>query len=768
MLDAMARTRRLVPALLLLPLLLAAGCASKAYRQGKGAARDGDWDRAVARYTKALEQSPDNLEYKMALESARVQASRMHHDTARKHLAASELEQALDELEIATKYDAANEVAAQDLRLTRRRIEERQEQQQRLADYEAARRRAQALRYPVPVLSPRSPVPITVKFQGTSLQKVFETLSKLSGVNILFDEGFRDKNVDFAVTGITFEEALDQLTFTNRYFYKVLDQNTIIIVPESLQKHRDYDDNLVQTFYLQNADATEMAALVTKVAAIQKVAANKDLGALTVVATPDKLALVGRILELNDKAKGEVMVELQFMEVDRVNLKRYGIELSNYEGSVTLSPTGASGEVAGGFTNVRAHLLSSLNLSDFIVSIPSTLFARFLQTDSSVKLLASPRLRAAEGKKTQLRIGTEVPVPVTTFTATQAGVSTYAPATSFNYKTVGLTFDITPKVTPGGEITLEMEAEISSLGEDRNVGTGQNPINVPTFLTRKVTGILRLRDGEATLIGGLLSTRETESLKGAFGLQSIPILGTLLGSSQKQGEQNELLISVTPHLVRAPTVTEDDLRSLYIGTETRTIVKEARPLFGATEEEIAPATPPGAGAAASPPGAAGPAATVAPAPGASPAPSPAPEKAAEPAGAAASQVNVLLRPQEISLRPGEEAAIDVVVIGAREAQSVEVELAFDPGVLEAIDLGPGPLLTLDGASVGAERSLEAGRARTVLTRPTPTSGSGAIATLRLRATRAGEAAVSLVRLQIQTPAGPRTAGGVAARVTVTP
>jgi general secretion pathway protein D len=115
----------------------------------------------------------------------------------------------------------------------------------------------------VPVLSPRSPVPITVKFQGASLQKVFETLSKLSGVNILFDEGFRDKNVDFAVTGITFEEALDQLTFTNRYFYKVLDQNTIIIVPESLQKHRDYDDNLVQTFYLQNADATEMAALIT-------------------------------------------------------------------------------------------------------------------------------------------------------------------------------------------------------------------------------------------------------------------------------------------------------------------------------------------------------------------------------------------------------------------------------------------------------------------------------------------------------------------------
>jgi type II secretory pathway component GspD/PulD (secretin) len=185
-----------------------------------------------------------------------------------------------------------------------------------------------------------------------------------------------------------------------------------------------------------------------------------------------------RLVELHDKARGEVLVELEILEVNRNKLKNYGIELSNYTAQATFSPTGQAGELGGGFTNVRAQVLSSLNVSDFVLSIPSTVLVRFLQNEDTTRILANPRLRAAEGKKTSLRIGTEVPIPVTTFTATQAGTSTFAPATSFNYKNVGVNLEITPKVNPNGDISLEMDAEFSTIGADRNVGTGANPLNV--------------------------------------------------------------------------------------------------------------------------------------------------------------------------------------------------------------------------------------------------------------------------------------------------
>jgi general secretion pathway protein D len=772
--------------LLLAVALLGAGCAgSQAFRQGQKAGQKGDWDLAVARLTKAYEGDPKNIRYKIALENAKVEAARVHHKEAQKRLAAQELEQARDELVIATRYDPSNLSASEDLRLVLERIRELEDEKRRLSDFESMRGRVQAVHVPLPVLSPRSPVPITMKFADTSLQKIFESLSKLTGVNILQDEGFRDKRVDFNVSGITFEEALNQLTLVNRLFYKVLDQNTLIIVPESAQKRRQYEDNLVRTFYLQNTEANDIAALLTKLAGVQKVAANQTLGAITVVATPDRLALVEKIIEANDKARGEVMVEVQILEVNRNKLKSYGIELSNYEASMTYSPTGAAGEVADGFTNVRAHLLSSLSLSDFVVSIPSTIFARFLQTEATVRILASPRLRAAEGKKTELSIGTEVPIPVTTFTSTQAGTSTFAPATSFQYRNVGVTLGLTPKVSAGGEISLELSAEFSLLGDDRNVGTGQNPIVVPTFLSRKVTGVLRLKDGETSLIGGLLQGREADTFKGVLGIQSIPILNKIFTSRQKQTDESEVLISITPHLLRAPKLTEEDLKSLYIGSEEIVRVPSARPpLFGLPEPEPEAAATPAPAPTPFPPAtapiasAAGPAGTGADPSmpsgaanaAATPTPSPAPgaQGLAAAAPAPGAGLSALIRPGSIELGPGDEAAIDVVVLGARDITQVELVLTYDPSLLEGVEASAGTLLTLDGVPVAADKRFEAGRARVRLTRSSPATGSGAVCTLRFRALKQGNGLLAVQSLLLTSPGGgARTVPAAPARVQVT-
>lgn len=745
-----ASARRAAVALLALAAL--AGCAARsAYRQGLQEGRRGNWDVAVARLTRAFDSDPENISYRIALENARSQASRMHHVEARKRLAADDLAGAVDALEIAAKYDPGNKSASDDLAIVRAKLREREAAKQQLAEFEAARQRARS-QLPVPVLSPRSPVPISINFSDQSLEKVFETIGKLAGVNVLFDEQFRDKKVGVRLSGVTFQEALDQICLVNRLFYKVLDQNSIIVVPESPAKRRSYDEVLVQTFYLQNAEANEAVNVIKQIAGVTKAQVTPALGAITVVATPDKMAAIERVLAAHDKARGEVMVKVEILEVNRNNLKRYGLSLSNYEASVTLSPTGAEGELASGFTNARAHLLSSLNLADFVVSIPSTLLAQFLQTDSTVRILASPQLRAAEGKKTALKIGTEVPVPVTTFTATAVGNSTFSPATSFQYRNVGINLELEPKVNAAGEIFLGMTAEFSLLGEDRNVGTAAAPLVVPTFLTRNVTGTLRLKDGETSLIGGLLSQREADSFRGALGLRNVPLLNKLLGANSKTQDETEILISITPHLVRAPKVTEDDLRAFSFGTEEVARVPGARPLFGPELEPTADAAAPVATAPAP-----APVPTPSPTPetrrrpGARPRPTPTAATGGPPAPQAAQSVR--LAPASLTARRDQALEVNLLLAAPAEVTAVEVVVRYDPERLTGFEAVAGSLLTLDGAPVGAERTEEPGRLRVRFVRPRAATGAGALVALRARAAAAGATAVAVESVVVTGPGG---------------
>lgn len=840
-------TRRL-GLVLALAIATGAGCAGRlAYHQAQDEAKRGNWDLAVARLTRALQKDPDNIGYKIALENARIQASRMHFDMARKHLQAADLEKAAEELDIASKYDPANKSASDELALVRARILARDAEMSEMTDFESKRARA-AARPSVPVLSPRSLAPIALNYRDQSLQRLLETLGKLAGVNVLFDEGFRDKNVTVSLSGVTFQEALDQITMVNRLFYKVIDQNTIIIVAESQAKRRAYDAMLMQTFYLQNAETKDVETIIkTAVGTTARIVSNPTLGAINVIATADQLALVARLLELNDKARGEVVVEVQILEVDRNSLKDYGIRLANRTASLTFAPT--EDPDGSGSVSVRAHLLSSLNAADFLVRLPSTVVASFIQSEGSTKVLASPRLRAAEGKKTSLKIGTEVPVPVTTFTAQNTGGvgGTFAPATSFQYRNVGVNLELTPRVTPNGDIVLEMAAEFSIAGDGAEVG-GQT---LPTFLTRNVNGTLRLRDGETALLGGLLQDNEIEQFSGIIGLQSIPILNRVLTGRFKDKRQIEILMSITPHLVRAPKITEEDLRSVSIGTQEVLRVDGVEALFGAPEPSPSPlvgspAPPPGP-STGRPPGTVSPsmpdvdavrtpAATPRPAPMAVPTPIPAREPDFEPVGepgplvpeptppplgtpgvgeslgaspspaapdligppapraspmpatrppasprpgigpatigsgadrgastgrAAPATVAASLSPPDVRVAAGATATVGIVVMGVQDLTSVALSLSYDPAVVEAVEVSPGSLLTLDGAAIGAERGLETGRVRATFRRAAGTAGSGVVASVTFRGLRAGSSPIRVASLGL-------TAGGASVAATVAP
>ena len=769
-------SRRTLLALALVAHVVTAGCASHwAYRQGQTASAMGDWDLAVARFTRALEKDSNNIGYKIALENARLQASRLHYDTARKAIAANDFPKATEELEIATKYDPANRSAADDLQLVRARSRKLEEEKQERAQFELTRARAQAAaRMPLPVLSPRSPVPITMKFEDVSLQKIFESLGKIAGVNVLFDEGFRgEKKVSVNLTGVTFQEALDRITFVNRQFYKVLDQNTLIIVPESRQKRQSYDEQLLRTFFVQNADINETVNLVKTLAKVQTVAGNQALNAITVLGTLDQIAMADRIIELNDKPRGEILVEVQILEVNRNTMKQWGIDLSNYSVGATLSPTGAENEAANGILSLRPQLLSSLNQADWIVSLPSTVLARFLQTDATARILAAPRLRAAEGKKAELKIGTEVPVPQTSYTVGLGGGTNtgYLPATSFQYRNVGVNLTITPRVAASGDVTIELTAEFSLLGADRNVGSDANPINVPTFLTRNVTGTMRLRDGETGLIGGLLQSNEASTFSGALGIQELPIIGKLFGNRQKKKDESEVLISLTPRIVRGPKVTEEDMVPLRVGTIEVPKVEGARgsvfgpeppPAEGAAAPAVVPQAAPGSGGMPAPtgsrplanpaPATAPPASTqssiLGPPPVISAPPVAGPEGAAVSAAPDARPSSAVLSPPEVDLRVGQNGTVAIVVVGARDVVGIDLSLAWDPALADVTDVAAGSLLSLDGVPVAVERAKETGRVRVTFTRATGVTGSGAVVSVTLQGLKAGSGALTIESLTL--------------------
>ncbi len=753
-----ARTRGLVALLAL--VLLAGGCAGgrRAFKQGVKEGKKGNWDLAVARLTKASDAEPDNLEYRIALDHARSEASRVHTEKAQEYLAEADLEKAQDELEIAVKFDPAYRRAVDLLASVEHRI--RKNEVEKAKREQLAQAASRPARLPTPVLSPRSTAPITLKFNDTSLQKIFESLGKLAGVNVVFDPDFRDKKVNFDVAGITFEQALDQLTLLHRLFYKVLDQNTIVLAPESPQKRRSYDDLLVQTFYLRYTETKEITAVVKGLltGGSFKVVENPTLGAITVTGTPDQVALAQRIIEANDKPRGEVLIELRIMEVNTKKTREYGIRLSNYEGAVTFAPNGAPDPTS---VAVRAHLLSSVNLADFVVTLPSTVSAKLFESRGMARILAAPRLRASEGKKTSLKIGTEIAVPTTTFTTPQAGQTTFGPATSYSTRNVGVNLEMTPKISAGGEITLEVTAEFSSLGGPREVS---KDFFINDVLTRNVSGILRLRDGETTLIGGLRAQTSTSSNSGALGVADVPILNRIFGSKKTEHEESEVVIAMTPRIVRAPVLEDEDLQPMPIGTDEVKRVPGARqPLLGLGEPD-APASPaPPPAAKATEPSAAGrPAA-------APPEPKPAETGATGSAPVPAAALRAQFAPQTANVRPGEVGAVSVIVMGAQDLTAVELILSFDPGVIEPVDMAPGALLTLDGNAVGSEKQADGGRYRARFARQVPASGAGAVAVFTFRGLKPGNANLGLGALTVTTPAGAQTLeAGAAPRVTVAP
>jgi general secretion pathway protein D len=706
---------------------LACSAASGAYRRGTTAAQQGNWDAAVVHYTRAVNEKPDNIEYRMALERALIEASAFHVQQAQKRLSAEDLQGAAQELELAVNLHPANRYAQTILQETRERLKEREAIREEAEGFEERRRRAQELFGGRPILEPSSTAPIQLRFaEDTSLQKIFEVLSKLSGINILFDESFRDKRVTIDLVDVSFEEALDKLALINRLFYKVVDPSTIIIVPDNAQKHRQYDDLVLRTFFIVNAEVNTVANMLRTIAGIQRVQPNPELKSITVRATPDQVAVAERIIELNDKTKSEIMLDIEILEINRSKALEFGLRIAEQQVTLGFEPAGQVEDSNA----IRLNRLASIDTSDFTINLPNVATYRLFKSESEARIIAAPKLRASEGQPAELRLGQEVPIPVTSF-ASSFGVGgiPQTPVTSFQYRNVGVNVTITPKVFVDGEIELQLTLETSSQLDTRVI----NGTELPVFGLRNVNNVVRLRDGETNIVGGLISEEERKAVSGFPGITDIPILNKIFAFNDQDAASQDVVFSITPHIIRAPRVSEVDMAPLPMGTEQQIKVPGNRPrIFDAVKDAELVEPEPEPPVEEAPP-------EPEPAPSEPPVEEPAPPEfppVAEPEPAPSTPISVLFSPATATPAVGESIEVVLVAGGAQGLSSGEILVSYDPAALRISNVQAGAFLTIDGRPLTFTPTFNPGQVRVEFSRPGDVEGlrgSGHLVRLTLEA-----------------------------------
>ena len=367
-------------------------------------------------------------------------------------------------------------------------------------------------------IEPALDTPMGFKFEGADVKEAYKTLGLVVGVNFVFESGVTASPVTLELKDAPFEQALKALSMASKTFTRVIGPRLIQVIPDTPSKRRDYEDQIVKTFYLSTAELKEVVDVLRISLGARRVAPLAGGNALTMNDTPEKIAAAERIIEALDKRHGEVVVDVEILEVNRKKLMDYGIEINSINGVALGSASLVPGVSGGAFpdpSKVTTLDSNPYQKSNIIVSgLPGVVY-RLLQTDGSSRLLANPQLRVTEGQTATARFGDQVPVPVTTFAAIATGGVAQQPITSFEYKSIGVNIDITPRVHHDGDITLLLKLEISSMGAPGYAG-------LPTFSTRTVTSTLRLRDGETSILAGLITDRESTSLSGLPGLCQHP------------------------------------------------------------------------------------------------------------------------------------------------------------------------------------------------------------------------------------------------------
>jgi general secretion pathway protein D len=533
------------------------GCATRAAQRAAHAAESQqDYDRAVVEYTKVLRANPNDRTARGALEAAKLRASQHHFTQGRRLASTGKYEEALVEYQLAGELNPTSDDVQQEIRTTRSQIRAkvavREDGKTRL---ETMVERSMDAPMPGQDLPAVLTLPDSLVFREASSRAVFAAIGKFSDLSIVFDPTFRDQPITIDLRNTDLREALTSLSSATRNFWKVTSQRTVTIIPDTPAKRREYEDEVVKVFYLSNADLKETMDILRIVVDARRLAPMSATNAISIKDTPDRIAAAGRIISALDKARPEVMIDVELLEIDRTRLSEYGLPINSPGGS------GISGVIDVNRDSMTLRGLRNLTQSDiFLAGLPG-LYYRLLKTDSATRVLANPQLRTSEGIAAQARWGERVPVPVTTIAPIAGGGVQTVPITSFNYENIGVNIDITPRTHHDDEVSLALKIEVSNI-------SGEGFQGLPTFGNRSITTVIRLKDGETNMLAGLIRDDERKVLTGIPGLSEIPVIGALFAHNRKQTQETDIILTLTPRIVRVLDLQPTDLQAFKVGRDS--------------------------------------------------------------------------------------------------------------------------------------------------------------------------------------------------------
>jgi general secretion pathway protein D len=761
------------PALLLALVAVAvlpalADKAKDLYAKGQDAQARQNYEEAYDFFKQAYNLKPKDLRYRSAFERSRFEAAAAIVHQGQKLRDDGKLEDAAALFQKALDIDPSLFIAKQELTRTLKMINDLKNPPPQAAGPPAnLERKIQEAAGPVE-LAPISTVPITVKLTDKS-DMVYRTIGQLAGINVLFDPDYVPKPIKVELNGVTLEDALEITALESKTFWRPVTPNTIFVAQDNAAKRKELEQSVLKTFYLSNlSQPTEVQDVVNAIRSVldvQRVQQLLSQNALVVRGTPDQIALAEKLVDDLDKARPEVIIDIAVMQISKDKSRTLGlspptsatIQLQDNLTTSTSTSTTTTGTTTSGTQNgINLNSLANINATNFQIQIPSANLSAVMG-DTDTKLIQNPQIRALDNQKASLKIGERLPVATGSFQPGIGGVGINPLVnTQFQYIDVGVVIELTPHVHADRDVTLKIAMEVSSEIGQASIGG----ITQPIIGQKKVDlGEIRLKDGESSLIGGILDDSQTRSLSGIPGLAQIPILKYLFGQTQQDHQQDETVFAITPHIIRGTDLNEANQRAIEIGTAS------AIELRHVSRPSAPPASSPApAGQAAQP------ASSNLNRPGVSPsAAGPAPAQSSPAAGGTAS---FLFDPPTIQAAKGGTFAVNLLISGAQNVYSVPVQLNYDPRLLQLLNVSNGGFLSQDGQAVAlVHREDETvGQLQITATRPPGAggvSGQGTVVTMTFQAKTTGQTPLTITRGGARDPGLQAiTVNGAQAAVTV--
>lgn len=735
---------RIVPRIgITLVALLLSGCAAQLHhRNGVAALEREDYNTAVQELAQAAALSPNDLAYRRDSLRARETASNRLLTSAAAAATGGDFAKAETAYRKVLMYDTNNARAmsglaklaefsrADDDVVSARKALQQGDGLQAAELAASALRRipghagAQALKAEldaqqvqalptVPKLGAIYRKPINLEFRDASVKMIFDALSRTTGINFIFDREVKpEQRTTVFLKQTSLDDAIDVILSTSQLEKKVLNASSVLIYPNTQAKQREYQDLVVRAFYLANVEAKQTASMLKTVLKIKDIHVEEKINMLVLRENPETIALAEKLIRLQDLEEPEVMLEIEVLEINRSRLLNAGVQ---WNSQFTVTPLGTTSSIPINGTSTSAMKLSDLrglNSERIGITVPSATI-NLLKTDADANLLANPRIRVRDREKAKAMIGDKVPVVTTTSTNTFV-------TENIQYLDVGLKLEVEPDIHLRDEIGLKVSLEVSSLVSSVKTNNGSQAYQIGT---RNFSSSLRLKDGETQILGGLISDEDRSSGNRIPLLGDFPVLGRLFGNQNDNRQKTEIVLSITPHLIRNIQRQGPAAEMFWSGTET---TLRDRPLLLRTIDVQGKVTPP---------------AGVAPS-------TPMPTEAPVQTPPTSPNSPKLSWSGPTSLTKGEVATFGLHLHSDEALRGGAIQIGYNPAEFEFVSLDDGTYFNKAGkGNVSKSADVSSGRisAGFDIGADAPTKGAGALLVLKLKArAQVAEASVGVI------------------------